>query len=196
MASDLDATRSLVDVSSANSVIAQLHNFKLAKIFNSSFIYEKLKQGFLVYKAWPNEIVDYISNKNVQPEITTTLSEKAFTIFVSVGSLTGAYFFLQKIKKFYQEKQKLFKRNKEDRRIEEEIKIQQLIVHSNRANPLNDINDKRKLCIICIHNRRECVFLDCGHICVCVDCLKALPFPKTCPICRCKIIQTVLLLHA
>jgi len=39
-------------------------------------------------------------------------------------------------------------------------------------------------CVICLHQRREVVLLDCGHICLCGDCAAALPLPKLCPICR------------
>nr|XP_039271353.1 mitochondrial ubiquitin ligase activator of nfkb 1-A-like [Styela clava] len=51
-------------------------------------------------------------------------------------------------------------------------------------------------CIICLTNPRECVILDCGHICACVDCVEILPSPKTCPICRSDIKKIVPLFHA
>lgn len=190
------ASKPLTQLFNGESATLQLCSYELLKNFNSRFIYDKLEQGFFVYKAWPTEIMDYVLNKNVQPEISTTLSEKAFTIFVTVSSLTATYIFIRKLKKVFKKKQSQFKTIEENIRIDEEIKQQQLVAYSNRANSSGDITDKRKLCILCISNRRECVFLDCGHICVCVDCLKALPFPKTCPICRCQIVQTVLLLRS
>lgn len=38
-------------------------------------------------------------------------------------------------------------------------------------------------CVICLSQPRECVLLNCGHVCCCLRCYQALPQP-TCPICR------------
>ncbi|KAL8562552.1 hypothetical protein ACOMHN_045817 [Nucella lapillus] len=38
-------------------------------------------------------------------------------------------------------------------------------------------------CVVCLHNPREVVTLNCGHICMCCDCLEMLPEPRKCPIC-------------
>ena len=47
-------------------------------------------------------------------------------------------------------------------------------------------------CVSCHNNPVECIFLECGHICMCVDCLKAIPSPRKCPLCQCKINLAVL----
>eukprot|EP00062_Callorhinchus_milii_P016528 gi/632967932/ref/XP_007900257.1/ PREDICTED: mitochondrial ubiquitin ligase activator of NFKB 1 isoform X2 [Callorhinchus milii] len=39
-------------------------------------------------------------------------------------------------------------------------------------------------CSICLASERSCVFLECGHVCSCHECYRALPSPKKCPICR------------
>lgn len=39
-------------------------------------------------------------------------------------------------------------------------------------------------CVICLTNPREVILLNCGHICVCIDCVQALPRPMKCPVCR------------
>lgn len=39
-------------------------------------------------------------------------------------------------------------------------------------------------CTVCLSRERSCVFLECGHVCACGPCYKALPEPKKCPICR------------
>ncbi|XP_073731606.1 mitochondrial ubiquitin ligase activator of NFKB 1 [Misgurnus anguillicaudatus] len=47
------------------------------------------------------------------------------------------------------------------------------------------------MCTICLSNERSCVFLECGHVCTCEDCYRALPEPKKCPICRARIDRIV-----
>jgi E3 ubiquitin-protein ligase MUL1 len=38
-------------------------------------------------------------------------------------------------------------------------------------------------CVVCLTNPREVILLDCGHVCLCMDCMEQLP-NKSCPICR------------
>lgn len=38
-------------------------------------------------------------------------------------------------------------------------------------------------CVICLINPREVILLDCGHVCLCMDCLELMP-NQSCPICR------------
>ncbi|XP_077074842.1 mitochondrial ubiquitin ligase activator of NFKB 1 [Siphateles boraxobius] len=47
------------------------------------------------------------------------------------------------------------------------------------------------ICTICLSHERSCVFLECGHVCTCEECYRALPEPKKCPICRAKIDRIV-----
>ncbi|XP_051895203.1 mitochondrial ubiquitin ligase activator of NFKB 1 [Pristis pectinata] len=51
-------------------------------------------------------------------------------------------------------------------------------------------------CAICLIRDRNCVFLQCGHICSCDHCYEALPIPKTCPICRDPVSRIVLLYNS
>ncbi|KAL0966474.1 hypothetical protein UPYG_G00295710 [Umbra pygmaea] len=50
-------------------------------------------------------------------------------------------------------------------------------------------------CVICLTRARNCVLLDCGHVCCCYSCYQALPQP-TCPICRQAIKRVVPLFQA
>lgn len=45
-------------------------------------------------------------------------------------------------------------------------------------------------CVICLSQPRNCVLLNCGHVCCCYNCYQALP-QRQCPICR-QIISRVL----
>uniref|UniRef100_A0A671QYN2 RING-type E3 ubiquitin transferase n=1 Tax=Sinocyclocheilus anshuiensis TaxID=1608454 RepID=A0A671QYN2_9TELE len=51
-------------------------------------------------------------------------------------------------------------------------------------------------CTICLSRERSCVFLECGHVCACEECYRALPEPKKCPICRARIDRIVLLYNS
>uniref|UniRef100_A0A8C2H581 RING-type E3 ubiquitin transferase n=1 Tax=Cyprinus carpio TaxID=7962 RepID=A0A8C2H581_CYPCA len=46
-------------------------------------------------------------------------------------------------------------------------------------------------CTVCLNRERSCVFLECGHVCACEECYRALPEPKKCPICRATIDRIV-----
>lgn len=52
------------------------------------------------------------------------------------------------------------------------------------------------ICSICLSRQRACVFLECGHVCACVQCSDALPAPKLCPICRAPIDRVVTLYNS
>lgn len=55
--------------------------------------------------------------------------------------------------------------------------------------------DDLDVCAVCLTNRRDCVLLNCGHVCACLSCVKDLQ-PPQCPICRQRIARTVPLFHA
>lgn len=46
-------------------------------------------------------------------------------------------------------------------------------------------------CVVCLTHQRSCVFLECGHVCACWQCYRALPAPKKCPMCRATIDRVV-----
>ncbi|XP_065552555.1 mitochondrial ubiquitin ligase activator of NFKB 1 [Lathamus discolor] len=49
----------------------------------------------------------------------------------------------------------------------------------------------KNACVICLSNTKSCVFLECGHVCSCNECYRALPEPRRCPICRQGIARVV-----
>ncbi|XP_039999911.1 mitochondrial ubiquitin ligase activator of nfkb 1-A [Xiphias gladius] len=49
-------------------------------------------------------------------------------------------------------------------------------------------------CVICLCRPRNCILLDCGHVCCCHSCYQALP-QRRCPICRQNISRVVPLYH-
>ncbi|CAB1443046.1 unnamed protein product [Pleuronectes platessa] len=49
-------------------------------------------------------------------------------------------------------------------------------------------------CVICLNQPRNCILLDCGHVCCCHTCQRALP-RRQCPICRQDISRVMPLYH-
>ncbi|CAD5116326.1 unnamed protein product [Dimorphilus gyrociliatus] len=47
-------------------------------------------------------------------------------------------------------------------------------------------------CTVCLSNPRDLIILECGHVCICVECYEALPSPKLCPVCRSSIARVAL----
>lgn len=54
--------------------------------------------------------------------------------------------------------------------------------------------DTGNTCVICLTQPRNCILLNCGHVCCCYSCYQALPQRK-CPICRQSIMRVVPLYH-
>ncbi|CAK8694502.1 unnamed protein product [Clavelina lepadiformis] len=139
---------------------------------------------------------DYIISKFTQKEIVSKMRGKAtfwkvLALLLGAASLTGLYFMIRRLKARYEEMKK-------EQRIRDELNEirQQRTAVSGRLNRDSTQNNDQELCLICLTNPRECVLLDCGHICLCVDCLEALPSPKECPVCRSRVARTVPLFHA
>jgi hypothetical protein len=38
-------------------------------------------------------------------------------------------------------------------------------------------------CVVCLEKPRSCVYISCGHLCICEDCVKIGKLSGTCPIC-------------
>ena len=170
-----------------------LNNTQLLQLYDVGGAH--LEKGALAVKTWSNNVAQYL-NSIKESEMFLGGSDKAFNFLVTACSISLTYLFVRKLHQAYQNSKAKSKEDLETQQIEEDIKEQQRVATLYRSENECCLEDKRDKCILCIENKRECVFLDCGHICVCVDCLKSLPFPKTCPICRCKIVQTVLLFSA
>ena len=52
-----------------------------------------------------------------------------------------------------------------------------IVPHENKLNKLQNDHE----CKVCLDKRSNCVIMECGHICCCLDCSGGL---KNCPICR------------
>ena len=83
---------------------------------------------------------------------------------------------------------KLFKSYAERRRLErlkEEAK-QLRLKQMQRARDTSGVQQPEQqssCCVVCLTNPREIVLIECGHVCLCLECLERMP-TRTCPVCR------------
>lgn len=127
---------------------------------------------------------------------TTKILKYCVYFFGCVGLGIGAYIVFTRFKDLILERRRAYRLEQARlRRIEErQARAQRANENANRireANPNQEAdpnqeepaNEERNACVICLTNPREVILLDCGHVCLCMDCLEQMP-TQTCPICR------------
>ncbi len=67
-------------------------------------------------------------------------------------------------------------------------KIESKILIDEQKSVVVNIESDENICKICVNNKIECVFSECGHMICCMNCSSNL---KTCPICRKKIVTAI-----
>ncbi|XP_065594345.1 mitochondrial ubiquitin ligase activator of NFKB 1-like [Cyrtonyx montezumae] len=96
---------------------------------------------------------------------------------VLFGCATCAFlFFLLRKQYLHRRERRRFKRMQEEFRQARERLIRE--VKAKGGEKLKNI------CVTCLSSNKSCAFLECGHVCSCSECYRALPEPKRCPICR------------
>ncbi|XP_002124214.2 mitochondrial ubiquitin ligase activator of NFKB 1-like [Ciona intestinalis] len=133
---------------------------------------------------------EYIVSKFSQSEIVSSFRSKGkfwkgFSIIIGASSVVAIYFIVKRLRKKWI-------RIQQDQRTQEELREVRL-QRAHRARQANrePESDNDNTCVVCLTNPRECILLDCGHICVCIDCLEALPSPKQCPVCRSDVARSL-----
>jgi E3 ubiquitin-protein ligase MUL1 len=108
---------------------------------------------------------------------TTKLLKWCLIVFGSIGLGIGAYMawkhghgFVERKRREYRLRQARLKRIAEKR------------ARGGAAAGPGDSTQENS-CVVCLTSPREVILLDCGHVCLCMDCLEMLP-SRTCPICR------------
>lgn len=115
-----------------------------------------------------------------------------------VLALTGAAALLWVGRRYYQHRKLRWEREQERRAFE---RLQAEGPRTRNAaggleNSLDDTDEHiENACLICLSQPRNCILLDCGHICCCHSCYQALP-QHLCPICRQNISRVLPLYHA
>ncbi|KAL4223074.1 negative regulation of chemokine (C-C motif) ligand 5 production [Mactra antiquata] len=126
----------------------------------------------------------YVLTTKSRAEVIKMLSKrsnvaKVFVITTAViGSTILGYILYKYIKQW--------QRSRSDERVLDEFR--ELRRQADRA---DDNGETDNSCVICLTNRREIVLLDCGHICLCADCVVVLPEPLTCPVCRSQVVRYI-----
>ena len=57
---------------------------------------------------------------------------------------------------------------------------------------VSKVKSNESVCLLCKINQSDCTFLECGHSCACVSCLKSIVGFKNCPICKRPVAQVML----
>ncbi|KAM9354781.1 mitochondrial ubiquitin ligase activator of nfkb 1-A-like [Pholidichthys leucotaenia] len=119
---------------------------------------------------------------------------KAFTLkaLAATSALAGAAVLLCVGLRYYRH-QKRRQQQELDRQESERVRTEATRVHVDIAGPgalQTGANEQRDMCVICLSEPRNCILLDCGHICCCFTCYQAL-LQNKCPICRRNIVRVL-----
>ncbi|XP_001504389.2 mitochondrial ubiquitin ligase activator of NFKB 1 [Equus caballus] len=107
---------------------------------------------------------------------------KVLTLVFGFAACAALFFILWK--QYLQRQERLRLKQMEEEFREHEAQL------LSRAKP-EDRESLKSACVVCLSNFKACVFLECGHVCSCAECYRALPEPKRCPICRQQITRVV-----
>ncbi|NXO01970.1 MUL1 ligase, partial [Rhinopomastus cyanomelas] len=107
---------------------------------------------------------------------------KILSILCGFATCAILFFLLRKQYRHHRKRRQL-------RQMQEEFRqAQERLLHQVNAEGGETL---KNACVVCLSNPKACVFLECGHVCSCSQCYRALPEPKTCPICRQGIARVV-----
>lgn len=110
----------------------------------------------------------------------TRILRISLIVFGSLGAILGIYCIYKNMSKYIRKKRREYNINQA--RIER-LKNQRARNRTNDSQPAAENANDTSCCVICLVNPRELVLLDCGHVCLCMDCLERMP-NTNCPICR------------
>ncbi|KFQ95670.1 Mitochondrial ubiquitin ligase activator of NFKB 1, partial [Nipponia nippon] len=107
---------------------------------------------------------------------------KILTVVFGFATCAVLFFILRKQYRHHRERQHLKQMQDEFRQAQGRL-MREMNMESGET--------LKNACVICLSNTKSCVFLECGHVCSCSECYRALPEPKRCPICRQAISRVV-----
>uniref|UniRef100_UPI0037E89C04 mitochondrial ubiquitin ligase activator of nfkb 1-A n=1 Tax=Semicossyphus pulcher TaxID=241346 RepID=UPI0037E89C04 len=133
-------------------------------------------------------------------DFDTLIGEQESTAFwwkalAIASALAGAAVLLWVGHRYYNQMKVRWEREQERREFER-LRAEAPRVRARAPGPDQDEAevDTENACVICLTQPRNCILLDCGHVCCCHSCYQALPQPR-CPICRQSISRVVPLFH-
>ncbi|KPP60785.1 mitochondrial ubiquitin ligase activator of nfkb 1-A-like [Scleropages formosus] len=110
-------------------------------------------------------------------------------VLASVCAVAGVAVLLWVARRYYQHLQA------EQVREQQRRDFERLSTIEDRDDDDEEVETVDNACVICLSSPRNCVVLDCGHVCCCFRCFQALPQP-VCPMCRQPIKRVVPLYQA
>ncbi|KFP90719.1 Mitochondrial ubiquitin ligase activator of NFKB 1, partial [Apaloderma vittatum] len=143
---------------------------------NTTIKLQPPKQGLPYYLS----SVDF--NTLLQKQEADVRFWKILTVLFGFATCVILFFVLRKQYRRHCEKQRLRQMREEFRQAQERL--------ARRMNA-EGAETLRKACVVCLSNTKSCVFLECGHVCSCIECYGALPEPKKCPMCQQAISRVV-----
>lgn len=125
---------------------------------------------------------------------STALRWKALAI---ASALAGAAVLLWVGRRYYCELKVRWEREQERRafeRLQSEGSRARASVSGSETPQVGAEEHIDNACVICLSQPRNCILLDCGHVCCCHSCYQSFPH-RRCPICRQSISRVVPLFH-
>ncbi|XP_064628812.1 mitochondrial ubiquitin ligase activator of nfkb 1-like [Lineus longissimus] len=141
----------------------------------------------------PANGASYILSTLTKTELVKKMEDRAFVYKVLGGifGIAGGVILVILLKRYYEEYQA--EHEFEDALAEiRELRSQNPRIFENTRTERSDSpvdGDDSQFCVVCLTQTREVVLLDCGHICLCADCVVLLPVPRKCPVCRNSIVR-------
>lgn len=132
---------------------------------------------YIITSMSKSELIERLKN-------TTKFLRISLVIFGTIGAGLGIYLSYNHVKAFVDKKRREYRLNQARlRRIAERRARAQDRVNDASNPDQQSIESNETSCVICLINPREVILLDCGHVCLCMDCLEQMP-SQSCPICR------------
>ena len=130
----------------------------------------------------------YILTQKTKEEVIKHFSSQSTVIkvFLGIACVIGfglAVYIFRKLYKNWKNRRAHERLFEEARRARQAAREAARLTGGSR-DTTNSSNNESQECVVCLNNPREVVLLNCGHICLCIDCVEALPQPMRCPVCR------------
>lgn len=129
----------------------------------------------------------FIMTEKSKDELIKHFSSQSFyiKIFVGIAGVIGFGLAAFLVRKLYRrwKNQRMYEEMIEEAQRRRQAARDVAETATNNRNTDSSIGNNLE-CVVCLNNPREVILLNCGHICLCVDCVQELPRPMKCPVCR------------
>ena len=139
---------------------------------------EDTSQAFILTNLSRSDLIDRLE------KVSRSLKISLY-IFGTIGFVLAGFCAYKYIREYIETKKRkeIMKKARLER---EKARLERINRTRANATPVAAANaeaDDQSTCVICLTNPRELILLDCGHVCLCAECVELMP-AKNCPICR------------